>query len=67
MKVSSSDNASWLVRRRYKEFRELHDHLKLKYPERIPAIPGKKLWGNQDPDFVRQRQDQLQVYMNVCW
>ena len=64
MKVSSSEGTSWLVRRRYREFRELHDHLKLKYPERIPACPGKKLWGNQDPDFVRQRQDQLQVYMN---
>lgn len=64
MKVTGSDNVSWLVRRRYKEFRELHDHLKLKYPDRMPAIPGKKLWGNQDPEFVRQRQDQLQVYMN---
>lgn len=64
MKVTSSDNASWLVRRRYREFRDLHDHLKLKYPDRVPAVPGKKLWGNQDPDFVRQRQDQLQVYMN---
>jgi hypothetical protein len=64
LKVSSSDNASWLVRRRYREFRELHDHLKLKYPDRIPSVPGKKLWGNQDPTFVRQRQDQLQIYMN---
>ena len=64
MKVTSSDNVSWLVRRRYREFRELHDHLKLKYPDRIPSVPGKKLWGNQDPEFVRQRQDQLQSYMN---
>ena len=64
MKVTSSDNTSWLVRRRYREFRELHDHLKLKYPDRIPSMPGKKLWGNQDPEFVRQRQDQLQYYMN---
>lgn len=63
MKVSSSDNISWLVRRRYREFRELHDHLKLKYPDRIPSVPGKKLWGNQDPEFVKERQDQLQVYM----
>ena len=64
MKVTSSDNTSWLVRRRYREFRELHDHLKLKYPDRIPSMPGKKVWGNQDPEFVRQRQDQLQYYMN---
>ena len=64
MKVTSSDNTSWLVRRRYREFRELHDHLKLKYPDRIPSVPGKKMWGNQDPDFVCQRQDQLQKYMD---
>ena len=64
MKVTSSDNTSWLVRRRYREFRERHDHLKLKYPDRIPSMPGKKLWGNQDPEFVRQRQDQLQMYMD---
>jgi len=64
MKVTSNDGTSWLVRRRYREFRELHDHLKLKYPDRIPSMPGKKLWGNEDPSFVKQRQDQLQVYMD---
>lgn len=62
--VSSPDGNSWLVRRRYREFRELHDHLKLKYPDRIPPVPGKKLWGNQDPNFVRDRETQLQVYMD---
>jgi hypothetical protein len=64
MKVTSSDGASWLVRRRYREFRELHDHLKLKYPDRMPSIPGKRLFGNQDPEFVRQRQDGLNRYMS---
>ena len=64
MKVSSSDGTSWLVRRRYREYRELHDHLKLKYPDRIPSVPGKKLWGNQDPNFVRERELQLQHYMD---
>jgi hypothetical protein len=64
LKVKNSENASWLVRRRYREFRDLHDILKLVYPDAIPSVPGKKLWGNQDPEFVRLRQDQLQVYMN---
>lgn len=66
MKVvnQQDSSSSWLVRRRYREFRDLHDNLKMKYGDRVPPVPGKKMWGNQDPDFVRQRQDQLQVYMN---
>ena len=64
IKVTSSNNESWLIRRRYSEFRELHDHLKLKYPEILPSIPGKRLWGNQDPQFVRERQEGLQKYMD---
>ena len=55
---------SWLIRRRYREFRELHDHLKLKYPDILPQIPGKRLWGNSDPDFVKERQEGLQRYMD---
>ena len=46
--------------------RELHEHLKLKYPEKIPAFPGKRLFGNSDPAFIRQRQAGLQVYLNEC-
>ncbi len=61
--VDTASGSSWLVRRRYREFRDLHDQLKLKYPSELPSIPGKKMWGNQDPEFVRQRQDQLQTYM----
>ena len=76
IKVTSSEGDSWLIRRRYREFRELHDHLKLKYPDSLPSvslnpllslyiqIPGKRLWGNQDPDFVKERQDGLQRYMD---
>lgn len=64
LKVTGRDSVSWLVRKRYREFRDLHDNLKPFFPNSLPAIPGKKLWGNQDPDFVRLRQDQLQVYMN---
>ena len=64
IKVTSTNGESWLIRRRYSEFRELHDHLRLKYGEQLPPIPGKRLWGNQDPAFVKERQDGLQRYMD---
>ena len=64
IKVSSSRGESWLIRRRYREFRDLHDHLKLKYGENLPQIPGKRLWGNQDPSFVQERQEGLQRYLD---
>jgi PX domain len=64
IKVTSiADNASWLIRRRYSEFRELHDHLQLKFYN-LPPMPAKKLWGNQDPTFVKDREQKLQAYMN---
>ena len=64
IKVTSSNGESWLIRRRYSEFRDLHDHLRLKYGDQLPAMPGKRLWGNQDPAFVKERQDGLQRYMD---
>ena len=36
----------------YREIRELHDHLKLKYPDRIPPIPPKRIFGNNDPAYI---------------
>ncbi|KAF4704533.1 hypothetical protein FOZ62_007722, partial [Perkinsus olseni] len=37
IEVSNLSNGDkWTVSRRYREIRELHDHLKLKYPDRIP-------------------------------
>ncbi|KAF4654844.1 hypothetical protein FOZ61_007994 [Perkinsus olseni] len=65
IEVSNLSNGDkWTVSRRYREIRELHDHLKLKYPDRIPKIPGKKLWGTMDPHFIEERQRGLQAYMD---
>lgn len=39
IEVSNLANGDkWTVSRRYREIRELHDHLKLKYPDRIPKV-----------------------------
>ncbi|EER17323.1 Sorting nexin-22, putative [Perkinsus marinus ATCC 50983] len=65
IEVSNLANGDkWTVSRRYREIRELHDHLKLKYPDRIPKIPSKKLWGTMDPQFIEERQKGLQAYMD---
>lgn len=65
IQVTDHIREAWTLKKRYREFRELHEHLKLKYPNRLPAIPGKKLFGNRDHNFIRQRQKGLQVYMDA--
>lgn len=65
IKVTPPVGESWFIRRRYREVRELHDHLKLEYPERLPQVPRKKLFGNTDPKFIQTRQTDLQAYFNT--
>ena len=60
--------ASWSVRRRYKEFAELHSSLCKLYPAAAhnglaSAIPGKKLVGNFREKFVKKRQMKLEDYL----
>ena len=52
-----------VLRRRYCEFRTLHEHLKLKYPAEVPRFPGRRLIGNSDPQFLKRRQAELQRYL----
>lgn len=62
--LSNAAIPSWHVTRRYREFRDLHEKMKLIYPDRIPTFPEKKLFGNQDPVFLNHRLKQLHAYMN---
>eukprot|EP00933_Yihiella_yeosuensis_P029173 TRINITY_DN22864_c0_g1_i1.p1 TRINITY_DN22864_c0_g1~~TRINITY_DN22864_c0_g1_i1.p1 ORF type:complete len:250 (-),score=51.51 TRINITY_DN22864_c0_g1_i1:200-949(-) len=61
--VTNPEGVSWQVQKRYREIRELHDELRLRYGDSMPAIPGKRLWGNQDPAFVAARQVGLEQYL----
>jgi len=63
IKVSSPYGDTWIVRKRYREIRELHEHLQLYYGERLPPIPGRRLWGNHAPAFLEARQVGLQEYL----
>mmetsp|Transcript_133884 Transcript_133884/g.303676 ORF Transcript_133884/g.303676 Transcript_133884/m.303676 type:complete len:239 (-) Transcript_133884:42-758(-) len=55
---------SWIIKRRYREIRELHELLRLKYPDRMPNCPGRRLFGNQDAAFVAKRAKDLQEYLH---
>lgn len=50
---------SWRIYRRYNDFLKLHTQLQV---SGIPLpLPPKKIIGNMDPDFIAERQKQLQV------
>lgn len=63
IKVSNPDGDTWKIEKRYSEIRELHEALRLRHGNILPAVPGKKLFGNQDPAFIAARQVGLQQYL----
>nr|XP_054759483.1 kinesin-like protein KIF16B [Lytechinus pictus] len=64
-------NESWIVFRRYRRFRELHDYLRRKYKE-VNALqfPPRRLFGNKSERVVLRRRMELERYlqnlMQVC-
>ncbi|XP_041671393.1 sorting nexin-29 isoform X1 [Cheilinus undulatus] len=56
----------WNVYRRYTEFRELHNHLRVHFPQVDTFnFPPKKAIGNKDAKFVEERRKQLQGYLRM--
>uniref|UniRef100_A0A8D8C8W0 Sorting nexin-29 n=2 Tax=Culex pipiens TaxID=7175 RepID=A0A8D8C8W0_CULPI len=55
----------WSVFRRYSEFLRLHKRLQKEHPTvKTLDFPPKKKIGNMNPQFVEQRRQRLQVYLN---
>ncbi|GMI04854.1 hypothetical protein TrLO_g15116 [Triparma laevis f. longispina] len=54
---------SWRVYRRYQEFRNLSDALRSE-GFRVPVLPPKKLIGTLDPDFLMERQSELESWLH---
>ncbi len=54
---------SWRVYRRFREFFELNEYLKLLYPGIVPYVrfPPKKLWPTAA--FLAQRRVDLEIYL----
>ncbi|KAI9915654.1 hypothetical protein PsorP6_007042 [Peronosclerospora sorghi] len=50
--------ATWVIYRRYQQFKELHDRLR-PMGVRVPLLPPKKLLGSFEPDFIAKRQSDL--------
>ncbi|XP_015232582.1 PREDICTED: sorting nexin-29 [Cyprinodon variegatus] len=56
----------WNVYRRYTEFRELHNQLRIQFPQVDTFnFPPKKAIGNKDAKFVEERRKQLQGYLRM--
>nr|XP_028578107.1 kinesin-like protein KIF16B isoform X5 [Podarcis muralis] len=61
IKISVLDE-TWTVFRRYSRFREMHQTLKLKYPElAMLEFPPKKLFGNKDERVIAERRNHLEI------
>ncbi|XP_034477790.1 PX domain-containing protein kinase-like protein [Drosophila innubila] len=56
-------NSSWTVLHRYNDFNKLHQCLRISGIE-LP-LPGKRIFGNMRPDFIAERKEALQVYINT--
>ncbi|CAL1544540.1 unnamed protein product [Lymnaea stagnalis] len=54
---------SWQVTKRYSDFEKLDAQLRVTNIE-LP-LPPKKVFGNFDRDFIAERQNGLQVYLNA--
>jgi len=65
IKVTNPQGSSWTIFKRYREIRDLHDLLKFRHGDSLPAIPGKRIFGNQDPAFIASRQLGLQQYVEA--
>lgn len=63
------------VRRRYSDFEYLRAHLVTQVSNnektkgslrRVPELPGKKMWGKFEKDFIEQRRQGLEDFLNRC-
>lgn len=64
IRVTAPNGAFWSIRKRYSEIRELHDTLRVWLSDRLPPIPGRRLFGNQLPAFIAERQAGLERCLN---
>lgn len=54
--------ASWVIYRRYQEFKMLNDRLR-PLGVRVPLLPPKKLLGSFEPEFITKRQAELSEWL----
>ncbi|KAJ5076384.1 sorting nexin-29-related [Anaeramoeba ignava] len=59
----SNGTEEWTLFRRYSQFFELNKELKINYPYHDFALPPKKFIGNKKANFVSQRRELLQEFI----
>lgn len=64
IKVDVGD-ITWSVRKRYKEFLELHKKLVNEHTVTKDILPGKKIIGSKEPDFIERRRIGLEIYLQT--
>uniref|UniRef100_K3WIU6 PX domain-containing protein n=1 Tax=Globisporangium ultimum (strain ATCC 200006 / CBS 805.95 / DAOM BR144) TaxID=431595 RepID=K3WIU6_GLOUD len=55
--------ASWVIYRRYQEFKMLNDCLR-PMGVRVPILPPKKIFGAFEPEFIAKRQGELSEWLH---
>lgn len=64
IKVNVGD-VTWSVQKRYKEFLELHNKLVSEHTVTKDILPGKKIIGNKEPNFIERRRVGLEIYLQT--
>jgi len=64
IKVNVGD-VTWTVQKRYKEFLELHKKLVNEHTVTKDILPGKKIIGNREPNFIEKRRVGLEIYLQT--
>lgn len=67
IEVNSEDGNSWRVEHRYSDFESLRQSICDKYGQRVCAqivFPEKKYFGNLNTEFLRDRQQGLETWLN---
>ncbi|CAI6346896.1 unnamed protein product [Macrosiphum euphorbiae] len=64
IKVNVGD-VTWSVQKRYNEFLELHKKLVNEHTVTKDILPGKKIIGNKDPNFIERRRVGLEIYLQT--
>ncbi|CAI5723105.1 unnamed protein product [Hyaloperonospora brassicae] len=55
--------ATWVIYRRYQQFKELNDQLR-PMGVRVPLLPPKKMLGSFEPEFIAKRQSELSNWLH---
>ncbi|XP_001945341.1 nischarin [Acyrthosiphon pisum] len=56
---------TWSVQKRYNQFLELHKKLVNEHTVTKDILPGKKIIGNKDPNFIERRRVGLEIYLQT--